>query len=97
MQVVFRIGSTVFVCRLFSEAFTFWRMKWKLHETACRQNIDKLTSVIIVYKAHHWVLYHMLLQNKSELQVSHIIKKNHNYLIQYSTIAVANWATSQLG
>ena len=44
------------------------KISWnRLHKTACRQHIDKLTSVIFVYKAHHWAPYHMLFQNKSEL------------------------------
>ena len=44
-----------------------WWAKWKLHETVCGQNIDKLTSVVFVRKAHYWALYHMLFQNKFEL------------------------------
>ena len=27
-------------------------------------NTDKLSSVIFVYKAHYWALYHMWFQNK---------------------------------
>ena len=27
-------------------------------------NTDKLSSVIFVYKAHHWALYHMWFRNK---------------------------------
>ena len=32
-----------------------------------KYKINKLTSVIFAYKAHHWALYHVWFQNKSEL------------------------------
>ena len=45
-----------------------WALKngGKLSWNSLQTNTDKLTSVIFVYKAHHWALYPLWFQNKFE-------------------------------
>ena len=66
---IIEANLSIFVYGLFREVFTSListtLIKWKLHET----NTERLTSVIFVHKAHHWTLYHMWFQNKSELYI----------------------------
>ena len=62
--------TEIILCRNLSS----WRVKWKLHETACRHNIDKLTSVIFVY---HWtieMLIHCIFNSySSSCIIEHIV------------------------
>ena len=67
------VNLSVFVYRLFNEYFSpivenlFRRLERNLLETVCKQNTDKITFVILVYKALHWALYHVWFQNRPEL------------------------------